>query len=308
VLPEQPGSLGQGQVTVERTRSPPDGLSCHVAILEHSLHNSIMERMIQKQVPVDGSWVSVDIYGNPDDAAIVVIPGAMSDASAWGEVARGLTAWPTVAVVNRRGREPSGPLTDGYSLATEVDDARAAMREFANPQALFGWSYGGLIALHVADTRTIPQVITYEPVIRPFAVHALPDLRLAHEARDWDATVEIATLRISGMDATLVESLRADHTVWAGLRRLSEPLHAETAAINGAPPPTRLATKAGRVDLIVGELDRGRPPYGTSFDDVSRTVPRAAVHELHGQGHLAHLNAPTALAALVNSLGTAPSS
>ena len=250
-----------------------------------------------------GSWVSVDVYGDPGGAAIVVVPGAMSDAAAWRAVATGLAAWPAVVVVNRRGRRPSGPLTAGYSLRTEVDDACAVLDGFPDVRALFGWSYGGLIALHVADTRAIPHVIAYEPVVHPFGSHALPALRRAHDSGDRDASVEVVLRQVSGMDAESAGALRANDAVWQELRRLSEPVHAETAAIAAAPPRAELATRAGRIDLIVGGLNRGRPPYGTSFDDVARTVPRAAVHELTGQGHLAHLDDPAALAALVNRLG-----
>ncbi|MER6602064.1 alpha/beta fold hydrolase [Streptomyces parvus] len=82
-----------------------------------------MERTIQKRFPVgDGSWVTVDVYGEPDAPGLVVVPGAMSDALGWRAVATAVGAWPSVAVVNRRGREPSGPMTAAYSLRTEVAD------------------------------------------------------------------------------------------------------------------------------------------------------------------------------------------
>lgn len=53
-------------------------------------------------------------------------------------------------------------------------------------------------------------------------------------------------------------------------------------------------------------LPSGRPvggsPYGTSFDTVAERVPDASIHTLDGQGHLAHLEAPAQLAALVGAL------
>ncbi len=259
---------------------------------------------MQKRVEVDGSWVAVDVYGDPDGPAIVMVPGVMSDASAWRQVAMRLDAWETVAVVNRRGRQPSGPLTPAYSLPAEVDDAAAVLREFSDVRTLFGWSYGGLIALHLANARSVPHLMAYEPVMRPFGAQALPQLRQAHDDADFDAAVEIALRQVAGMGDEPVQALRADDTVWRELRRLSTPIYAETVAINEASQPAELATETDRIDLIVGELNRGRAPYGTSFDDVARHVPSATVHRLSGQGHLAHLEAPAQLAALVNNLAS----
>jgi pimeloyl-ACP methyl ester carboxylesterase len=105
-----------------------------------------MDQANQKCVRFAESWVTVDVYGEDDGSALVLIPGVMADSAAWAEVARGLQGWETVAVVNRRGREPSGPLTGDYDLRREVQDAEAILRRFSDVQTLFGWSYGGTIA------------------------------------------------------------------------------------------------------------------------------------------------------------------
>ncbi|GAA0478973.1 hydrolase [Paractinoplanes deccanensis] len=261
-----------------------------------------MEQSIQNHVEVDGSWVTVDVYGDPDGPAIVLIPGAMADAAAWAAVAQHLEGWQSVAVVNRRGRHPSGPLTDAYGLETEIADAAAVMRRFTDVRTLFGWSYGALIALHLTNTLAVPQLIAYEPVMAPFGAGALPDLHRAHAAADYDRSVEVALRQVTGMDAAAVDALRSHHAAWAQMRRLSPPIYAETRAINQALAPERFAVRAARVDLIVGELNQDRAPYGTSFNDVARHVPHATVHQLTGQGHLAHLQAPQRLATLVNRL------
>ncbi|WP_432545698.1 alpha/beta fold hydrolase [Kineococcus sp. SYSU DK004] len=261
-----------------------------------------MEQPIQKRVGVDGSWLSIDVHGHDDGPAVVVVPGAMADAAAWASVARHLTRWPTVAVVNRRGRAPSGPLTDEYGLTTEVADLAAVLRTFSDVRAVFGWSYGGLIALHLASTLDVAHLIAYEPVTAPFGATALPDLRRAHEAGDLDAAVTVALEQVAGTSPDVVARLRADRATWQQLRRVGAAAYAETLAIDEAPQPAQLATRAARVDLVVGGLDRGRAPYETSFADVARLVPAAQVHELPGQGHLAHLEAPEQLAALVDQL------
>ena len=40
-----------------------------------------MEQAIQKQIQVDGSWVAVDVYGEEDGPAIILVPGVMADAA-----------------------------------------------------------------------------------------------------------------------------------------------------------------------------------------------------------------------------------
>lgn len=261
-----------------------------------------MEQTIQKQIQVDGSWVAVDVYGEEDGPAIILVPGVMADAAGWAEVARQLSGWKTVAVVNRRGRRPSGPLGDGYDIQTEVDDAAAVLREFSDVRTLFGWSYGGLIALHLANEVPVPHLIAYEPITAPFGAGALPALERAHGDGDLDRTVEVALGEVSGLPAAVVESLRADSAVWAGLTAVSSPIFSETAAINSAPQPAELGRWAERIDLVVGERNRGQAPYGTSFEDVASRTPRGVVHELSGQGHLAHLEAPGHLADLIDRL------
>jgi pimeloyl-ACP methyl ester carboxylesterase len=266
-----------------------------------------MERTIQKKLAVDGdSWVTVDVYGEPDAPGLVVVPGVMSDAHTWRHVVGAIDAWPSVVVVNRRGRTPSGPLTNSYSLRTEVEDLGIILDEFDSTTTLFGWSYGGLITLLAANERPIPRVIAYEPVMQPFGRHAVPDLKSAAETADWDRCVEIVNRQISGFSAAHVEDLQADQQGWAILRRLSEPLYAELGALNAAPPPDVMARQADQVDLIIGQCNRGTAPYGTSFDNVRQHVAHAAVHELAGQAHLAHIQAPAELGHLLNNLAANP--
>ncbi|KOV93765.1 alpha/beta fold hydrolase [Streptomyces sp. NRRL B-3648] len=262
-----------------------------------------MERTIQKRLSVGGdSWVTVDVYGEPDTPGLVVVPGVMSDAHTWRDVAGAIDAWPSVVVVNRRGRAPSGPLTNSYSLRTEVEDLGVVLDEFDSARALFGWSYGGMITLLATNERPIHQIIAYEPVMQPFGRHALPDLKAAAETADWDRCVEIVNRQISGFSAAYVDGLRADPHSWAILRRLSGPLYAELGALNATPPPDVMAQQAEQVDLIIGQRNRGTAPYGTALDLVRQHVAHAGVHELPGQGHLAHIQAPAELGRLLNNL------
>lgn len=261
-----------------------------------------MERSFQKSVSAGDNFVTVDVYGEGDRPGLLVVPGVMSDARGWRHVARATTAWPSVTVVNRRGRTPSGPLGDDYSIRTEVDDLTSVLEQIGEPAALFGWSYGGLIALLLASERPVEHVIAYEPVAPGFGGHALPSLQEAHERGDWDRSVEIVNRQISGFSAEHVEVLRSNSDGWATLRQLSEPLYAELLALSLAEIPGSLASRAGLVDLIIGEDNVDMAPYGTSFEQIRARLLRTEVHRLPGQGHLAHVEAPEALGRMLNTL------
>ncbi|MBR7838504.1 hypothetical protein KDL01_34880 [Actinospica durhamensis] len=153
-----------------------------------------------------------------------------------------------------------------------------------------------------------------------------------------DRSVEVVNTHISGFSLDYVEALRADQYGWSTLRRLSEPLHTELAALNDAPNPDALARRADRVDLIVGEMnaremnageiyasetnaaemdaaemDAAAAPYGASLQDVRRLIegpgrpgvegPRIRTQVLPGQGHLAHIHAPELLSRCLDVVG-----
>jgi hypothetical protein len=58
-----------------------------------------MEQTTQKLIPVRGGHLTVDIHGEPDGPALVVIPGVMADAAAWAPVATALWSSSTDAGV-----------------------------------------------------------------------------------------------------------------------------------------------------------------------------------------------------------------
>ncbi|WP_040765764.1 alpha/beta fold hydrolase [Tsukamurella sp. 1534] len=262
-----------------------------------------MKRSIQKFVRVDDTdGVSVDIYGDPDAPSIVVVPGVMSDAQSWRNVAESLTAWPSVAVVNRRGRYPSTPLSDDYGLHTEMADLHRVLDAIGDPATLFGWSYGGLIALLVARERSMEHLVAYEPVAPGFGSHALPALRRAAADADWGRVVEIINRDVSGFSHGYVEGLRADHATWTELMRLSKPLHAELEALSRITIDGLIGAQANTIDLIIGANNVGVPPYGSTFEKIAAHLRGSSVHHLADQGHLAHIEAPTALARLIDEL------
>jgi pimeloyl-ACP methyl ester carboxylesterase len=66
-----------------------------------------------------------------------------------------------------------------------VLDLLAWLARLDMPVRLFGWSYGGLIAIEAATrTAAVRHAIAYEPVVAPFGATAVPALRAAISAGD----------------------------------------------------------------------------------------------------------------------------
>jgi pimeloyl-ACP methyl ester carboxylesterase len=221
----------------------------------------------------------------------------MSDAYTWRPVADALDLINPILVVNRRGRLPSGPTGHGYSVRTEIDDLHHILNTLEEDVHLFGWSYGGLIALETATERhNLRSVIAYEPVSSPFGSNALEPLRDALQKRDLDGAVEVVKRVMAGYSAEYMAALRAD-PIWPVLRPLVHPLADELTAINDhAAALSRYSEIAAPVTLMLGELNEQKPPYGVAFIAFSRALPQAEIVRLANQGHLAHSEAPSLLA------------
>lgn len=235
---------------------------------------------------------------------LLIVPGVMADADAWQPVVDALDVTGSVYVLNRRGRKPSGGLGPRYSMHTEIDDLEHVLNTIADDEDaeqgvdLFGWSFGGLVALEAATRRTgtIHSLTLYEPVMRPFGQHALTALRQATAANDLDRAVEIVNQDVSGFPATYVTRLRRT-PVWQSLKPLAAPLADELTALNEhATDPPAWSTLALPITLLLGGENKGIPPYGDQFARIASALPQAHIVTMPGQGHLAHAQAPRTLA------------
>jgi alpha-beta hydrolase superfamily lysophospholipase len=77
---------------------------------------------------------------------LIVVPGALSTSSSYSALAAELANDYTVHIIERRGRGRSGPMGEGYSMASECQDVEA-LRALTETSFMFGHSYGGLITL-----------------------------------------------------------------------------------------------------------------------------------------------------------------
>ena len=107
---------------------------------------------------------SVDVRTVGQGPGLLVLPGGSRRAHHYDKLAAALADEFTVHIVERRGRGASPPMDAGYSLETEVTDALGVLDETGARQ-VFGHSYGGLVALHVALHRDLDRVVAYEPAV-----------------------------------------------------------------------------------------------------------------------------------------------
>jgi pimeloyl-ACP methyl ester carboxylesterase len=95
--------------------------------------------------------------------ALIVVGGVLSSAASYRPLADQLANTFEVHLVNRRGRAGSGPQRTGHSIEQECDDLLAVI-EATGASLVFGHSFGGLVALETARTRSgLERIFVYEP-------------------------------------------------------------------------------------------------------------------------------------------------
>jgi pimeloyl-ACP methyl ester carboxylesterase len=108
----------------------------------------------------DGTGISFLSTGH--GPGLVVVPGSNRRAHHYQALARELSGQHSVHVIDRRGRGRSGPQGPGYRIDREAEDVRAVLAH-TGTDAVFGHSYGGLIALELALRGDVAALMVYEP-------------------------------------------------------------------------------------------------------------------------------------------------
>jgi pimeloyl-ACP methyl ester carboxylesterase len=253
-----------------------------------------------------GTPVVYQDYG--DGPSVVIVHGLNSYAHDWRAVAKVLeSAGHRVLVPYRRGRAPSGPLGDGYSLATEVADL-SALLDVAGPGAtLVGHSFGGLIALLTARSRPdIGTLVLYEPPVPGY--HRVPAETLAAMgaallAGDRDTALAIMITEVDGDPPERVTTLRASPE-WTILAKGLPTVHTELTAFRATPTPDLAGYPVVPTTVLLGEVTE--PRFGRDARAVLAGLPHARLVMLPGHGHIAHSADPELLASLIRKASSAP--
>lgn len=228
----------------------------------------------------DGTPIAVERSGA--GPPLVCIHGTSATRSTWDGFAAALPGMECIRY-DRRGRGDSGDAGE-YSLAREVEDARAVVEHVGDPESVgvFGHSFGGIVAFELARGTPLDRLVLYEPPVlagddadqeRSFAdqlrrtldeegpeavvrtFRGLPDdADLEPEARDGDALA-----RTIVREAAVVESFAVPENadVSAPTRCLvggdtRDVLRASTAAVRDAIAGADLMTVEGYGHNAVG--------------------------------------------------------
>lgn len=237
----------------------------------------------------DETEIAYELEG--DGPPLVLLHGGSGCRRHWDAFVPHLAGEFTVVRPDRRGRGDSGDGSD-YSLQREVEDLRAVLGTLDDGAAVFGHSFGGLVALAAAEAPSIERLVLYEPALL-VGDHRGDDLaaRMARrlEAGDRKAAMRLFYEESSDMaDVTrapwwpeMVHFDRADTVV-----RENEAV--EQATLEALPTP-EVSTL-----LLTGE--EGPDHLRDAVFALDEALPDSNVVELDGVGHVGTMQAPERVA------------
>ncbi|HEX5543313.1 MAG TPA: alpha/beta hydrolase [Micromonospora sp.] len=235
----------------------------------------------------DGTTISYHTTGT--GPGLLVVPGALNDATDYSALADALAARFTVHTVNRRARDGSGPQGPDYSIATECADL-TAVRAATGARYIFGHSYGGLVALEAARRDPgIDKLALYEPgvsVAGLIPMHWIPQYRqFLAQGRPFGAFVTFAIGTGPAAASRNPRWLMAAilRLVFRGERRakifrlLEANLHEheEVGRLDDSYPNYR---EVSADVLLMAGGKSGLPYVASAFDRLAEVLPSARVH------------------------------
>ncbi|MDQ0380528.1 alpha/beta fold hydrolase [Amycolatopsis thermophila] len=241
----------------------------------------------------DGTTIAYSRQGS--GPVIVFLGGAFNDRTACAPVADALRDSYTVVCVDRRGRGDSGDViapreVARYEIRREVEDLDAVIAAEGGSAAVFGFSSGGILALHAAVAGSaIGALALYEP---PFALGGLAgsarDLtgklaELVAAGRRGDA---VATMQIEGigLPPAAVDDIRRS-PMWPQLEAVAQTVVYD-AALTAAPNLPTEAMRALEVDTLVLAGAETWPGLRSAASALPDHLPRARYAEIPGgAGH-----------------------
>lgn len=266
-------------------------------------------------VSADGTALAARCSGK--GSPLVLVHGAMGDLNSFALIEGPLAEHHTVWVYSRRGRGGSGDgphrSWDGdregphYALEREVEDVLSVLDAAGDEAHLVGHSSGAFYAL-LAATRAplLRSLVLYEPPLHVDRADARPfaELDAAVARNDPDHALEVF-FPVADITAQEMELVRSQTPIWEALRAGVRVFPREHRALRDEGPRLLAATEPPDVPTLYLHGELTTAPVYPSVDEVARRFPKAQLHCLAGQRHLAPMFDPTGFAAAVLAFTTA---
>lgn len=259
----------------------------------------------------DGTVIAYQSLGQ--GPGLVIVGGVLSAGSDYLPLAGALAGRYEVHVMERRGRPGSGPQRDDHSIADECDDL-TAVAAATGSAAVFGHSFGGLVALETARRPGVfGEVVVYEPgvpVRGQIRVGWLDGYQRLLEHGDrrgafaWmvkHAGHAPAPLRLMPTGSIrLLLRLAIRGQKWAARDRLLEANLVEHRLLAGldAPDLGRFSAITART-VLLGGTKSPDVLSGPLLRELAAVIPDSEVAVLPGLGHLAPQDEPARVASTV---------
>jgi pimeloyl-ACP methyl ester carboxylesterase len=268
---------------------------------------------VASAVSADGTPIGYSSLG--EGPGLIIVGGVLSSGSDYLPLAHVLAQDFEVHVMDRRGRPGSGPQRQGHSIDDEIADLMAVAAG-TGARAVFGHSFGGLVALETARQQPVfDPLFVYEPGVPlrgQFPFNWLDGYQRLLESGDrrgafaWMvkhngfAPRPLAVMPLSFVRMMLRLAIRPRQ--WASMDQLLEANlveHRIEAAVD-ARSAERFSTITARTVLMGGT----KSPALISQQlvaELAQAIPDAAVAILPGLDHLAPQHQPRQIAAAIVS-------
>jgi pimeloyl-ACP methyl ester carboxylesterase len=251
----------------------------------------------------DGTRISLAVSG--DGPPLLVVPGALSDRTAWTVCAPLLAAGRRVHVIDRRGRGASEDARS-YEPDREVEDVLAVLVALGGQADLLGHSSGAVLALGAAERapENLHRLVLYEPPLFFVAEDAIPtDLpeRLDAILAGGDENGALETFLREGPRAqeSDIQEMRSHEAAWPRMLALVHTIPYDARVVRDFDTDLRrLADMRTSTLMLIGADSPPRMRRGS--EAIARALPDVRIEELPGQGHQAQLLAPEMFADAVD--------
>jgi pimeloyl-ACP methyl ester carboxylesterase len=242
----------------------------------------------------DGTCIAYEQYG--EGSPLILLHGGSSP-QVWQPIIPRFSDEYTVVVPHRRGVGKSGD-SEPYSLSRGVEDVCAVIDAVEGTPALFGHSFGGLLAVETARRASLTNLIAYEPAVLLGEYREQASLAAQMQTRI-DEGEQRAAMKLyirevmHGGDIDDLDSWLAEWPPWPDIVALTENIARINRTIEQYRLPETLDIDTPAL-LLTGT--QGPPHLKDGIRAVDNALQDSQFVELDGVGHGGPTEAPDRVA------------